>query len=188
MVPPSHPVTAWWFRGAVLVAAAPLLAAVTVTAVVFQDDDTVRSLNGTVPGEPLRLLDRWHATQTFGQSGWPAVLTAVACVALAFAAVSGRPRHLAPPESRLVLTGLALVCGAWALGTTTLTAWFQVTHPRGVASAGYELLLPQWALDTGQGLFAVVVAGAAVLWCRRSPSEGSDEGDLEDVGVPARAE
>ncbi|GAB3451595.1 hypothetical protein AB1207_02890 [Kineococcus endophyticus] len=178
MTPPTPaPSSPWWFRLVAVAAAAPLLSAVLVTASVFQDDQVVHSTTGIPATTTLRLQDRWHAVQTFGQAGWPAVLTALGCLALALVVVRGRPGGLAPPEGRTVVTWLAVGCGVWALGTAVLTSWFEVvgsTGPdqsvSGIAPRDTGLVFPQWAVQTGQEVLAAAVAAAAVLWCGRPPA------------------
>ncbi|MEZ0491591.1 hypothetical protein AB2L28_05015 [Kineococcus sp. TBRC 1896] len=194
MVPAAGAVTGppspWWFRVVAVAAAAPLLVAATVTAVVFQDDEGVYSTTGVPATTVLRWQDRWQAVQSFDHwqavpaSGWPVVLTAVAFLALALAAVRGRPARLAPPESRAVVTWFALGCGAWALGTAVLTTCAQVAGPPGPDAdpGGGTLLLLQGVVDGGLALFAAAVAAATVLWCgRRDPDERAVEVLDEDA-------
>lgn len=190
---PSTPTATspWWFRVVAAAVAAPLLSAVVLTAAVYQDDQVVQNTTDIPATTTLRVQDRWHAVQTFGQAGWPAVLTALGCLALALALVRGRPGRLAPPEARTVLTWLAVACGTWALGSAVLTSWFEVTASSGpdrsvsgIAPPDTGLAFPQWAVEAGQEALAVAVAAAAVLWCGRpwgSTAVGEDEVEEDEA-------
>lgn len=189
MVPPPHPLTPspWWFRAAVLAAALPLLSSLVVAVDVLGDDTLVHATTGIPATTVVSFQDRWSALLTFGQPGWPATLTALGCLALAFAAATGRPERLSPPESRVVLSWVASGCAAWALGSAVLTTWYQFAGAGGAdptvpetAPPGTGLFLPQYLSFAGQGTFAALVAGATLLWCGRVVHDGGDEDDSPD--------